>query len=65
MKKKPIILVGSGGHAKACIDVVENEAKFYIYGIIDNKKKGRLLGYPKRLMQKTRIHGLMSLHKGL
>ena len=46
MKKKPIILVGSGGHAKACIDVIENEAKFYIYGIIDNKKKGRLLGYP-------------------
>ena len=46
MKKKPLILLGSGGHAKACIDVIENEAKFYIYGIIDNKKKGELLGYP-------------------
>ena len=46
MKKKPLILIGSGGHAKACIDVIENEAKFYIYGIIDNKKKGELLGYP-------------------
>ena len=46
MKKKPLILIGSGGHAKACIDVIENEAKFYIYGIIDNNKKGELLGYP-------------------
>ena len=35
MKKKPLILIGSGGHAKACIDVIENEARFYIYGIIE------------------------------
>ena len=46
MKKKPLILIGSGGHAKACIDVIEKEAKFYIYGIVDNDKKGELLGYP-------------------
>ena len=46
MKKKPLILIGSGGHAKACIDIVENEGKFYIYGIVDNKVKGSLLGYP-------------------
>ena len=46
MKKKPLILIGSGGHAKACIDIVENEGKFYIYGIVDDKVKGSLLGYP-------------------
>ena len=46
MKKKPLILIGSGGHAKACIDVIENDARFFIYGIIDNQKKGKLLGYP-------------------
>ena len=46
MNKKPLILLGSGGHAKACIDVVESDSRFYIYGIIDNSKKGKLLGYP-------------------
>jgi len=46
MKKKPLILVGAGGHAKACIDVIENSGQFYIYGIVDNKKKKKLLGYP-------------------
>ena len=46
MKKKPLILVGAGGHAKACIDVIENNGEFYIYGIIDNSKINRILGYP-------------------
>ena len=46
MKKKPLILLGSGGHAKACIDIVESDSRFYIYGIIDNSKKSKLLGYP-------------------
>ena len=39
MKKKNIILVGAGGHAKVCIDVIEREKKFQILGLIDNKKK--------------------------
>ena len=64
MKKKPLILIGSGGHAKACIDIVENEGKFYIYGIVDNKVKGSLLGYPiigkdkdlKNILKKLNIY---------
>ncbi|EMY76249.1 sugar O-acyltransferase, sialic acid O-acetyltransferase NeuD family [Leptospira weilii serovar Ranarum str. ICFT] len=34
MNKKDIILIGAGGHSKACIDVVELEDKFRIIGLI-------------------------------
>jgi sugar O-acyltransferase (sialic acid O-acetyltransferase NeuD family) len=43
---KKIILLGSGGHSKACIDVIESEKKFKIIGLVDNKKKyDSLFGY--------------------
>lgn len=41
---KKIILIGGGGHCKSCIDVIENENKYKIIGIID-KKKGFLFNY--------------------
>jgi sugar O-acyltransferase (sialic acid O-acetyltransferase NeuD family) len=43
-----IILVGGGGHCASCIDVVEQEAKFQIAGIVDvpDKLGTTLLGYP-------------------
>jgi sugar O-acyltransferase (sialic acid O-acetyltransferase NeuD family) len=41
---KKIILLGGGGHCKSCIDVIENENKYKIIGIID-KKKDFLLNY--------------------
>ncbi|MBF0208959.1 MAG: acetyltransferase [Oligoflexia bacterium] len=34
MRKPEIILVGAGGHSKACIDVIENEDKFDIAGLV-------------------------------
>ena len=45
---KKIIVVGSGGHAKACIDVIEKQKKFKILGIIENikSKKKNFMGYP-------------------
>lgn len=44
---KNIILVGGGGHCKACIDVIEAEDRFKIAGIVDMKKKlhQKVLGY--------------------
>lgn len=33
-----IILIGGGGHCKACIDVIEQEAKFSILGILDDNE---------------------------
>ncbi len=45
--KPEIILIGGGGHCKSCIDVIEQQDKFKISGIVDVKDKlhRRLLGY--------------------
>lgn len=34
-----LILIGGGGHCKSCIDVIEQEHKFKIIGILDTKEK--------------------------
>ena len=34
MNKDSILLVGAGGHAKACIDIIEQEDRFIIAGLI-------------------------------
>lgn len=45
--KLKLILIGGGGHCAACIDVIEQEDKFEIAGIVDNDTaSGMLLGYP-------------------
>ena len=35
MKKKPIILIGAGGHCHSVVDVIESEGTFEIRGLID------------------------------
>jgi len=43
---KKIILIGAGGHARSCIDVIEQSKKYKIFGLIDNKKsKSKIFGY--------------------
>ena len=44
---KKIILIGGGGHCKSAIDVIEQEGKFKIAGIIDkpNLLGSKILGY--------------------
>ncbi len=46
--KPDIILVGGGGHCRSCIDVIEQEGRFNIAGIIDlpEKQHQKILGYP-------------------
>ena len=46
--KKPIVLVGAGGHAEATIDVIENEGTFNIVCLIgSNDEAGQcVLDYP-------------------
>ena len=45
--KPKLILIGGGGHCKSCIDVIEQENKFIIAGIVDiNTSIRDLLGYP-------------------
>ncbi|MFA6192774.1 MAG: NeuD/PglB/VioB family sugar acetyltransferase [Sulfurimonas sp.] len=42
-----ILLIGGGGHCKSMIDVIEQEAKYKIAGIIDKEELigGEVLGY--------------------
>ncbi len=46
-KKENLLLVGGGGHCRSVIDVIEQEGKYQIAGIVDIKKKigERMLGY--------------------
>ena len=43
-----LIIVGAGGHAKACIDVIEKQSKYKIIGLIEQPdlKIKTCLGYP-------------------
>ena len=41
MKKEPLLIVGSSGHAKVIIDIVEKEGRYDIVGLLDAfKEKG-------------------------
>ena len=46
--KDKIILVGGGGHCRSCIDIIEQEEKFQIAGIVDlpDKIGQSVMGYP-------------------
>jgi sugar O-acyltransferase (sialic acid O-acetyltransferase NeuD family) len=48
MEKEKLIIVGSSGHAKVVIDIVEKEDKYEIIGLIDDNRKvgDNTLGYP-------------------
>ncbi len=48
MKKEEIILVGGGGHCRSCIDVVEQQDRYAIAGIVDLPESAgeKVLGYP-------------------
>jgi sugar O-acyltransferase (sialic acid O-acetyltransferase NeuD family) len=47
-QQKSIILLGAGGHARACIDVIEQEGRFVIAGLLGvaNEVGNSVLGYP-------------------
>ena len=48
MDPEPIVLVGAGGHAAACIDVIEQHRGFRVVGLIGTAAElgTRVLGYP-------------------
>lgn len=37
--EKRLILIGGGGHCKSCIDVIEQEGRYKICGILDQKER--------------------------
>ena len=48
MTKEPILLVGAGGHAIACIDVIEQEGNYTVKGLtgLSHEIGSRILDYP-------------------
>lgn len=48
MSPPTILLVGAGGHARACIDVIERHGGYGITGLVGTRDEvgGRLYGYP-------------------
>ena len=47
-KLTPILVIGAGGHAKACIDVIEATGKYEIIGLTGKVDEvgTSVLGYP-------------------
>lgn len=47
MSREPLLLVGAGGHARACVDVIEAEGRFVVAGFIDQSVPigSKVLGY--------------------
>ena len=47
MKSQQILLIGAGGHARSCIDVIESGGEFEIVGLIgrDEEVGSKVLGY--------------------
>lgn len=45
--KSPILLIGGGGHCKSLIDVIEQEGRYRIAGILDQQKRigEKVFGY--------------------
>ena len=64
MMKKVILLIGGGGHCKSVIDVIEQEGKYTIAGIIDkeNLVGQDVLGY-KVIGCDDDLEGLFKIYK--
>jgi sugar O-acyltransferase (sialic acid O-acetyltransferase NeuD family) len=48
VSKPSVLLIGAGGHARVCIDVIEQEGKFSVVGLVGlvDEVGTRVLGYP-------------------
>ena len=48
MTQESILLIGAGGHARACIDVIEQEGRFAVKGLVGHSHEvgSRIFDYP-------------------
>ena len=66
---KKLIMVGAGGHAKSCLDVIESTKRFKLLGFVDSSKKGffekfKILGnddYLKKIKNKGNINIIITI----
>ncbi len=51
--KKKILIIGAGGHAKSCIDIIESSTKYKINYILGKKKEvnNKILNYKVNLIE--------------
>lgn len=70
MSRPGILLVGAGGHARSCIDVIEQEGQFAIAGLVGmpGEVGGNILGYPVLgtdedlpTLRRTCLHALVTV----
>ena len=45
--RAPLLLIGAGGHARACLDVIELEGRYDVVGLLGLPEEvgGEVLGY--------------------
>ena len=61
---KEIILIGAGGHAKSCLDVIStHNKKFKITGLVDNKKNYKTILNLKILGQDKDLNKIFKKYK--
>jgi sugar O-acyltransferase (sialic acid O-acetyltransferase NeuD family) len=48
VSKVPVLLLGAGGHARACVDVIELEGRFSVAGLVGlpDELGAQIFGYP-------------------
>ena len=48
MTRQPVVLIGAGGHCRSCMDVIEQEGRWDIAGLVGQKAEigSSVLGYP-------------------
>jgi sugar O-acyltransferase (sialic acid O-acetyltransferase NeuD family) len=59
MKKREIVLIGAGGHAQSCIDVIEQEGKYRVVGLVGKSEEvGKIIHGHEVLSNESQLHEL-------
>lgn len=61
--QKKILLVGAGGHATSCIDVLEEQNEYKIFGLVDNNSKFKVLNNYKILGNDSKANNIFKACK--
>ena len=64
MKRKPLIVLGAGGHARSCIDLIEQGKDFYVAGLVavESESKRKVFDYSV-IASDSEVHQLASKYQ--